>query len=54
MIVGVDNQPVKTMGGLVVALRSRSPGSTVALDVRRGKEQRRMTVGLIERPNNPG
>src|SRR5438105_3835783 len=54
VIVGVDNQPVKTMGGLVVALRSRSPGSTVALDVRRGKEQRRMTVGLIERPNNPG
>jgi S1-C subfamily serine protease len=54
VIVGVDNQPVKTMGALVVALRNRSPGSTVSLDVRRGKDQRRMTVGLIERPPNPG
>jgi S1-C subfamily serine protease len=53
VIVGVDNQPVKTMGALVVALRGRAPGNTVALDVRRGKEQRRMTVSLIERPANP-
>jgi hypothetical protein len=42
------------MGALVVALRNRSPGSTVSLDVRRGKDQRRMTVSLIERPPNPG
>jgi S1-C subfamily serine protease len=54
VIVGVDNQPVKTMGALVVALRSRNPGSTVSLDIRRGKDQRRMTVNLIERPPNPG
>ena len=54
VIVGVDSQPVKTMGGLVVALRGRSPGNTVSLDIRRGKEQKRMTVGLVERPNNPG
>jgi S1-C subfamily serine protease len=54
VIVGVDNQPVKTMGALVVALRSRNPGNTVALDIRRGKDQRRMTVNLIERPPNPG
>jgi len=54
VIVGVDNQPVKTMGALVVALRSRSPRSAVSLDVRRGKDQRRMTVNLIERPPNPG
>jgi serine protease Do len=54
VIVGVDSQPVKTMGGLVVALRGRSPGNTVSLDIRRGKEQMRMTVSLIERPSNPG
>ena len=54
VIVGVDSQPVKTMGGLVVALRGRSPGNTVSLDIRRGKEQKRMTVSLVERPTNPG
>jgi S1-C subfamily serine protease len=54
VIVGVDSQPVKTMGGLVVALRGRSPGNTVSLDIRRGKEQMLMTVSLIERPSNPG
>jgi S1-C subfamily serine protease len=53
VIVAVDNQPVKTMGGLVVALRTRSPGNTVSLVVRRGKEERHMTVGLVERPPNP-
>jgi S1-C subfamily serine protease len=53
VIVAVDNQPVKTMGALVVALRGRSPGSTVSLDVRRGKDQKRMTVSLVERPPNP-
>jgi serine protease Do len=53
VIVAVDNQPVKTMGALVVALRTRSPGNTVSLDVRRGKEQRHMSVNLVERPPNP-
>jgi serine protease Do len=54
VIVGVDNQPVKTMGALVVVLRGRSPGNTVTLDVRRGNELKKMTVSLIERPANPG
>ncbi|HEV3353765.1 MAG TPA: trypsin-like peptidase domain-containing protein [Acidimicrobiales bacterium] len=53
VIVAVDNQSVKTMGALVVALRGRNPGSTVSLDVRRGKDQKRMTVSLVERPPNP-
>ena len=42
------------MGALVVVLRSRNPGSTVSLDIRRGNEQKRMTVSLVERPPNPG
>jgi serine protease Do len=54
VIVGVDNQPVKTMGALVVVLRGRSPGNTVTLNVRRGNELKKMTVSLIERPANPG
>jgi S1-C subfamily serine protease len=53
VIVGVDNQSVKTMGALVVALRGRSPGNTVTLEVRRGKDDLKMTVSLIERPANP-
>ncbi|MBV8296137.1 MAG: trypsin-like peptidase domain-containing protein [Acidimicrobiia bacterium] len=53
VIIAVDGQPVKTMGALVVALRSRNPGSTVSLDVRRGKDEKHMTVRLVERPANP-
>jgi serine protease Do len=53
VIVAVDNQSVKTMGALVVALRGRAPGNTVTLDVRRGKDEMKMSVGLVERPPNP-
>src|SRR4029077_5318486 len=53
VIVAVDNQSVKTMGALVVALRGRTPGSTVTLQVRRGSEQMKWTITLIERPANP-
>ncbi|MBV9410917.1 MAG: trypsin-like peptidase domain-containing protein [Acidimicrobiia bacterium] len=53
VIVAVDNQSVKTMGALVVALRGRSPGNTVTLDVWRGNDLKHMTVTLIERPANP-
>jgi len=53
VIVGIDGQPVKSMGALVVALRGRMPGNTVTLDVRRGNEEKHMTVSLIERPANP-
>jgi len=53
VIVAIDGQPVKSMGALVVALRGRMPGNTVTLDVRRGNEEKHMTVSLIERPANP-
>ncbi|MBV8986889.1 MAG: trypsin-like peptidase domain-containing protein [Acidimicrobiia bacterium] len=53
VIVALDNQPVKSMGALVVALRTHRPGDAVSIDVRRGKDQRHMTVSLIERPPNP-
>jgi len=53
VIVAVDNHPVKTMGALVVALRARTPGNTVSLDVRRGKYLKKVTVSLVERPPNP-
>jgi S1-C subfamily serine protease len=53
VIVAVDNQSVKSMGALVVALRARNPGNTVTLDVWRGNDLKHMTVTLIERPANP-
>lgn len=53
VIVALDNQPVKSMGALVVALRTHRPGDAVSIDIRRGKDQRHMTVSLIERPPNP-
>jgi serine protease Do len=53
VIVAVDNQSVKTMGALVVALRGRTPGNTVTLDVWRGNDLKHMSVTLIERPANP-
>jgi len=53
VIVAVDGQAVKTMGALVVALRGRTPGSTISLDVRRGNDTKHMKVGLVERPANP-
>jgi len=53
VIVAVDGQAVKTMGALVVALRGRTPGSSISLDVRRGNDTKHMKVGLVERPANP-
>jgi len=53
VIVGVEGQPVATMGALVVALRSRKPGDTVGLDIRRGADHMRMPVRLADRPANP-
>jgi putative serine protease PepD len=52
VIVGVDRHPVATMGALVVALRSRQPGDTVGLDIRRGAERKRVAVRLADRPPN--
>jgi len=52
VVIGVDGHGVATMGALVVALRSRKPGDVVALEVMRGKEQKRVRVTLQERPPN--
>jgi S1-C subfamily serine protease len=41
---------VSSMSALVVALREREPGDSVALEVVRDGYRRRVTVGLVERP----
>jgi serine protease Do len=52
VILRVDGHAVDTMGTLVVLLRDRKPGDVVAVIVRRGHEDRRMAISLVERPAN--
>jgi serine protease Do len=52
VIVGVDGRSIGTMGALVVALRGRKPGDVISLDVVHGKEQKRVSITLVERPPN--
>ena len=50
VIVGVEEEPVASMSGLVIALRERDPGDEVGLEVLRDGDRRQVTVGLVERP----
>lgn len=50
VVVAVDGHRVKSMGELVVALRGRTPGQTVTLEVVRDRQRRTMAVTLAERP----
>jgi S1-C subfamily serine protease len=50
VIVGVEDEPIVSMGSLVVSLRGRPPGDVVVLDVRRDLKPRVVRVGVIERP----
>ena len=52
VIVGIDGHSIGTMGALVVALRGRKPGDVVAFDIMHGKEQKRVSITLAERPPN--
>ena len=53
VVVAVDGRKVKSMGELVVALRGRTPGQTVSLEIVREREHRTMRVTLAERPPSP-
>ena len=50
VVVAVDGRKVKSMGELVVALRGRSPGQTLSVEIVRDREHRTMRVTLAERP----
>ncbi len=51
VIVSLDGQPVTSMAGLVVALRTRKPGQVVKLAVRRdGTKSRYVNATLTEKP----
>ncbi len=51
IIVAIDRQPVRTMGGLVLALRARQPGDVVILRVHRDGEERDIKAILREMPS---
>jgi serine protease Do len=53
VIIQCDGHQVDTMGTLVVLLRDRKPGDVVGLLVRRGSQDKHMTISLVERPANP-
>ncbi|MCU1498183.1 MAG: Peptidase [Acidimicrobiales bacterium] len=52
VIVAVDDQPVKSMGALVVALRSRRPGDKATIGYLRDGQPGVARVTLSERPKN--
>ena len=52
IVVDVDGTPIDGQGALIAAIRDRSPGDTVAIDVLRGGSRVTLTATLVERPAN--
>ncbi|MGA0958635.1 MAG: S1C family serine protease [Ilumatobacteraceae bacterium] len=52
IVVDVDGTPIDGQGALIAAIRDRSPGDTVAIDVLRGGSRLTLTATLVERPDN--
>ncbi len=50
VIIALDGEPLRSVEDLLAALRERSPGDRVELDVLRGDGQRRLTATLADRP----
>jgi Lon-like protease len=54
VIVAVDGEPVRTPDDLRRLIATREPGESVRLRVRSGMEERDVTVGTIESPDEEG
>lgn len=52
IVVDVDGTPIDGQGALIAAIRDRSPGDTIAIDVLRGGSRLTLTATLTERPAN--
>ena len=50
VITAVDDEPVHSMAGLRLALRTHKPGDTVTMAIVRGQEAQAVEVQLAERP----
>jgi putative serine protease PepD len=52
IVVDVDGTPIDGQGALIAAIRDRSPGDTIAIEVLRGGSRLTLTATLVERPAN--
>jgi S1-C subfamily serine protease len=52
VLVELDGEPIRSMGSLVIELRTRRPGDTVALTYLRDAQQRVAKITLGEKPAN--
>lgn len=50
LIMAIDEQPIRSISELVIALRDRRPGDEVALSYNRGDDARRAVVRLSDSP----
>lgn len=52
IVVDVAGTPIDGQGALIAAIRDRSPGDTITIEVRRSGERLILTATLVERPSN--
>ena len=52
IVVDVDGTPIDGQGALIAAIRDRSPGDTIAIEVLRGGTRLTLTATLVQRPAN--
>ena len=52
IVVDVDGTPIDGQGALIAAIRDRSPGDTIAIEVLRGSSRLTLSATLVERPAN--
>jgi S1-C subfamily serine protease len=52
VITSIEDKPVESMAGVVVALRNRKPGQVVRIGITRDKKPMTVTATLVERPRN--
>ena len=52
IVVDVDGTPIDGQGALIAAIRDRSPGDTIDIEVLRGGSRLTLTATLTERPAN--
>lgn len=52
IVVDVDGTPIDGQGALIAAIRDRSPGDTIDIEVLRGGTRLTLTATLTERPAN--
>jgi putative serine protease PepD len=52
VVLAVDGEPINGQAGLVAAIRDRSPGDTISIELVRGGERLTVSATLVARPQN--